>query len=64
MGPGRLLGYGAMHLKIENIRGLNVPRDLVYSAMTDLDSDSLKMRQRGNENLKKKTILSLLDPTG
>ena len=54
MGPGRLLGYRPMHLKIKNIHGLNVPRDLVYVAMTDLDSDVLKMRQRGNKKPKEK----------
>ena len=54
MGPGRLLGYRAMHLKIKDIHGLNVPRDLVYAAMTDLDSDGLKMRQPGNKKLKEK----------
>ena len=54
MGPGRLLGYRAMHLKIKNIHGLNVPRDLVYAAMTDLDSDGLKMRQPGNKKPKEK----------
>ena len=54
MGPPRLLGYRAMHLKIKNIHGLNVPRDLVYAAMTDLDSDGLKMRQPGNKKPKEK----------
>ena len=54
MGPGRLLGYRAMHLKIKNIHGLKVPRDLVYAAMTDLDSDGLKMRQPGNKKPKEK----------
>ena len=52
MGPGRLLGYRAMHLKIKNIHGLNKPRDLVYAAMTDLGSDGLKMRQPGNNKPK------------
>ena len=32
MGPGRLLGCRAMHVKIKNIHGLNAPRDLVYTA--------------------------------
>ena len=27
-GPGKLLGYRAMHRKIREIHGLNVPRDL------------------------------------
>ena len=54
IGPGRLLGYRPMHLKIKNIHGLNVPRDLVYAAMTDLDSDFLKIRQPGNKKPKEK----------
>ena len=29
-GPGKLLGYRAMHKKIGEIHGLDVPRDLVY----------------------------------
>ena len=32
MGPSRLLGCRAMHIKIKNIHGLNAPRDLVYTA--------------------------------
>ena len=54
MGPGRLLGYRAIHLKIKNVHGLNVPRDLLYAAMTDLDSHGLKMRQPGNKISKEK----------
>ena len=54
MGPGRLLGYHATHLKIKNIHGLNMPRDLVYAAMTGLDSDGLIMRQPGNKKPKEK----------
>ena len=48
MGTGRLLDYRTMHLKIKNIHGPNVLRDLVYAVTTDLDSDGLKMRQPGN----------------
>ena len=44
MGPDRLLGHRAMHLKIKNIHELKVPRYLVYEAMTDLNSDGLKTR--------------------
>ena len=54
MGPGQLLGNRAMHLKIKNINGLNVPRNLVYAAMADLDSDGLKMRQPENQKPKEK----------
>ena len=43
-----------MHLEIKNIYGLNVPRDLVYAAMADLDSDGLKMRQPRNKKPKGK----------
>ena len=32
MGPGRLLSYRLMHLKIKSIGGVNVPRDIVYVA--------------------------------
>ena len=56
MGPRRLLGYREMHLKIKNIHGLNVPRDLVYAAMIDFHSYGLKMRQPGN---KKPWVMSL-----
>ena len=34
-GPGKLLGYRAMHNKIREIQGLQVPRDLVYAVMTN-----------------------------
>ena len=43
-----------MHLNMKNIHGLNVPRDLVYAAMTDLNSDSFKMSQRRNKSPKEK----------
>ena len=33
-GPGKLLGYRAMHLKIMQKNGLNVTRDQVYDVMT------------------------------
>ena len=32
MGPGRLLSYHVMHLKIKSIGGVSVPRDFVYAA--------------------------------
>ena len=43
MGPGRLLGSRAIHLKIKTSHGLKVPRDLIYTVMTDFDSDGLKI---------------------
>jgi hypothetical protein len=35
-GPGRLLGYRAMHKKIWQEHGLNVTRDQVYDVMYEL----------------------------
>ena len=32
-GPGKLLGYRAMHRKVRQEHGLNVPRDLVHAVM-------------------------------
>ena len=64
MGPGRLLGYHAIHLKIKNIHELNTPRDLVHAAMTDLDSDGLKMREPGNKKLEEKGSFISAEPNG
>ena len=33
-GPGKLLGCIAMHKKIREIQGLQLPRDLVYAVIT------------------------------
>ena len=44
-GPGKLLGYRAMHLKIRQKNGLNVTRDQVYDIMTDVDLEGLRQRQ-------------------
>ena len=45
-GPGKLLGYRAMHLKISQKKnGLNVTRDQVYDVMTDVDLEGLRQRQ-------------------
>ena len=46
-GPGKLLGYRAMHQKIRQIHKLNVPRDLVYDIMSHLDSAGLQERAVG-----------------
>ena len=43
-GPGKLLGYRAMHRKVRQIHDLNVPRDLVHAAMHDLDPNGLEAR--------------------
>ena len=52
-GPGKLLGYRAMHRKVRQVHDLNVPRDLVHAAMYDLDPKGLEARGPVG---KKKTI--------
>ena len=41
-GPGQLLGYCAMYHKIRQVHGLNVTRDQVYAAMTDVHPEGLE----------------------
>ena len=43
-GPGKLLGYRAMHKKIRQEHNLNVTRDQVYNVMYALDREGLKNR--------------------
>ena len=43
-GPGKLPGYRAMHEKIREIHGLNVPRDLVYMVMAKKGPRGLEER--------------------
>ena len=47
-GPGKLLGYRAMHKKIREIQGLQVPRELVYvyAVMTKVNTDVLEETKR------------------
>lgn len=43
-GPGRLLGYRALHKKLREIHNLNVPRNIVYAMMQDVDPSGLDER--------------------
>ena len=43
-GPGCLLGYCALHKKICKLHGLNVPRNLVYNVMADVNPKDLEER--------------------
>ena len=43
-GPGRLLGYRALHKKVREIHGLNVPRNLVYDVMYEVNPQGLEDR--------------------
>jgi len=53
-GPGKLLGYRALHQKIRQEHLLNVPRDLVYAVMQQMDPEGLESRAVGVKNKKKK----------
>ena len=56
-GPGKLLGYRAMHKKIREIHGLNVPRDLVYMVMAKVDPCGLEERGGIRKNIKTSSSL-------
>ena len=43
-GPERLLGYRSLHKKVCNVHGLNVPRNLVYDVLTDVNPEGLQER--------------------
>ena len=43
-GPGKRLGYRAMHNKIRQEYLLNVPRNLLHAIMFDLDPEGLEAR--------------------
>eukprot|EP00794_Sanderia_malayensis_P021102 gene21102-23163_t len=57
-GPGRDLGYRAMHQKVRQVHKLNVLRDLVYAIMTELDSQGLRGRAVGARKQKKGCFVS------
>ena len=43
-GPGRLLGYRSLHKKVREVNGRNVPRNLVYDVMADINPEGLEER--------------------
>ncbi len=49
-GPGKLLGYRNMNLKLRTEHGIRVPRQVVHDVMWDINPEALDER-----NLKKKT---------
>ena len=51
-GPGKLLGYRAMHRKVRQEHGLNVPRDLVHAVMYEFDPEGLESRAVGAKRKK------------
>ena len=61
-GPGKLLGYRAMHKKVWQEHGLNVPRDLVHAVMYELDPEGLESRAVGPRRKKIKGWFSSKGP--
>ena len=61
-GPGKLLGYRAMHRKVRQEHGLNVPRDLVHAVMYELDPEGLESRAVGARRKKTKGCFSSKGP--
>ena len=61
-GPGQMLGYRAMHLKLKAIHGINVPRDAVYAAMTEVDPMGLAGRTPAFKKKPKKGHYSSVGP--
>ena len=62
-GPGKLLGYRALQKKIRQVYDLNVPRDVVYAVMYDVDSDALERRAPQFKKKRKRVILHREGPT-
>lgn len=53
-GPGQLLGYRALHLKVRQKHEINISRDMVYDMMTELNPDGLASRRPGLKKKKEK----------
>ena len=60
--PGQLLGYRAMHQKLRQEHDINVPRDLVYAKMQELDPEGLESRKVGIKNKKRKECFTTRGP--
>ena len=43
-GPGSLLGYRSLHKKGQEVHGINVPRNVVYDVMADVNPEGLEHR--------------------
>ena len=53
-GPGQLLGYRALHKKIREVHALNVPRNVVYDVLTDVNPQGLQDSGGQPKRVKKK----------
>lgn len=53
-GPGKLLGYRAMNLKLRTEHDVKVPRHLIHTVMQELDPEGLEERSVRKKKKKKK----------
>eukprot|EP00794_Sanderia_malayensis_P013426 gene13426-14806_t len=58
-GPGKLLGYRAMHKQIRQKHGILAPRDVVHDVMYDLDPEGLRDRAPGKKRKQKGSFTSM-----
>ena len=63
-GPGCKLGYRAMTRKIREVHQLNVPRDVVYNLMKDIDPEGLERRGGVGESKRRKRNKRFISPVG
>jgi len=61
-GPPKLFGYQVLHQKIRQEHFLNVPRDLVYAVMQEMDPEGLESRAVGVRSRKKKQPFTTRGP--
>ena len=61
-GPGALLGYRAMALKVRQKYNLNIQRDAVHNIMYSLDPDGLAKRKPGTKKKKERGHFVTLGP--
>ena len=61
-GPGKLLGYRAMNLKLRTEHNIKVPRHLVHSVMQEVDPEGLE--ERSVRKKKRKSLLLQMDRYG
>lgn len=63
-GPGKLLGYRALHQKIRQEHLLNVPRDLVYAVISKWILKDLKVVQSASKTRRRSSLSELEAQTG
>eukprot|EP00112_Aurelia_sp_Birch-Aquarium-sp1_P014156 Seg3036.1 transcript_id=Seg3036.1/GoldUCD/mRNA.D3Y31 product="hypothetical protein" protein_id=Seg3036.1/GoldUCD/D3Y31 len=57
-GPGKLLGYRNMNLKLRTEHGIRVPRQVVHDVIWDIHPEALDERNLKKKAKKRKTAIS------